>query len=220
MNTVPHIKNFIDEHAPFMEKFVICIHGFSTNKHGSKITRLMNELQKRNIGAVAIDLPAHGENKKELTIENCIADIKATENYLRQFNKPISFYGSSFGAYTTLSYMMGDKNSYDKIFLLVPAIVAYEHFKSIQNKVHNNIFISPEFIKSIRRFDVMANAQNFEKMDILYAEHDITVSNDNILAFAKLNNSNLYEIKGADHYFDKDGELDQVIDVALKVYCH
>ncbi|MCL2228528.1 MAG: alpha/beta hydrolase [Firmicutes bacterium] len=217
---VPHIKNFTAAEILGLSGFVICLHGFGTGKHGSKIARLMSELSAQNIGAVAIDLPEHGENKNKLTIDNCIKDIAEIENHLRQFNKPISFYGCSFGGYTTLAYLLNNKNIYKNIFLLVPLIDAYKKYLPRLGQVYGktNIVFTTEFVNSTKKFDVIKNAKNYKNLDIVYAEFDQTVDNNDILNFAKATKSNLYEIKGANHWFENEGELDQVMKIAIEVF--
>ena len=219
ITNVPHIKNFTDEQAPGLKKFVICIHGFGTGKHSSKIARLMKELAGNGIGAVAIDLPAHGENKNEFTIDNCVRDIQEIEGHLRKFNKPIGFYGSSFGAYTTMARLIGNQGSYDRVILLAPVIDAYPRYLKREGETYAKILISPDFVKSCKNYDVFANADKLPKLDIIYAELDTMVDNKEIFTLAEIADCNLYQIKNADHSFDGPGELDQIIDIALKVFC-
>jgi len=215
---VPCIKNFNDGEEVGLKKFVVCVHGLATHKGGSKIAALMAELEKHRVGVVALDLPGHGENKSELTIDNCVQDINTVTQNLRKFNKPISFYGSSFGGYCVMAYLLEHQQDYSEVLLVAPLIDGYKKLKSIENQEYKNIFISPEFIDSLKRHDVASNASKLGHLKIIYAEHDITVDNNEILALAKSSGAELFEIKGAGHSFGNEGELEQVINVATQVY--
>ena len=218
MGNIPIIKNFTQQQAPGLEKFVICIHGFSSNKNGVKIAILMRELAKQNIGVVAIDLPGHGENKTKLTIDNCIKDISDVETSLRRYNKPISLYGSSFGGYVVMAYLLHSTKSYDEVLLIAPVVDAHKMYSKIEKETQNGIFISPELIKSMARHNVIDNAKSLKDLKIIYAEKDITVENNEILTLADLVSAELFEIKGAGHWFDGRGELDKLIKIALTIY--
>ena len=217
--SVPHITNFDASDVTSFEKFVICIHGFGTGKHGSKIARLMSELKAKNIGAVAIDMPAHCENKKSLTIDNCVEDISQTVNVLQKLGKPICFYGSSFGGFCTLAYLIRSNNKQDKIFLLAPAVDLLKIHEKRTGTEHNGILITQEYIDSIKRFDILANPNKLPPLDIVYAENDSAVDNNDILNLTEVANCNLHKVPNADHWFDGEGELDKVIEIALKVFC-
>jgi len=218
MENIPLLKNFTEQQAPALKKFVICIHGFGSNKGRPKIAALMRELAKQNIGAVAIDLPGHGENKKKLTIDNCIKDICDVETSLRRYNKPISFYGSSFGGYVTMAFLLNSAKTFSEVLLIAPVVDAHKKYSKIENETQHGIFISPELIKSMARHDIISRASKLENLKIIYAEKDITVDNNEILALAKFTNSQLFEIKGAGHWFDGDGELEKLIKIALTIY--
>jgi len=215
----PHITNFVEREIANLNKFVICIHGFSTNKHGSKIARLMMELKEKNIGAVALDMPGHGENKKELTIHNCVDDISQAVKFLQTFNKPISFYGSSFGGYCTLAYLMQTTNTHDKIVLIAPAVDIYKNHGTLLNTEKNGILITQNYLDSIKKFNVQSNTDRLPQLDIIYAENDSEVNNNDIFNLEKIGKAKLYEIKNADHWFDKGDERDQLINHALSIYC-
>lgn len=93
-----------------MKEIVIACHGFAGDKESSAILALANELAKEKIGVICFDLPGHGEsevNADMLSIQNCIQDINAIEEYIIKTygNIPVSIFATSFGAYLTLINM-------------------------------------------------------------------------------------------------------------------
>jgi len=178
----------------------------------------MRELAPKNIGVVAIDLPAHGDNKEKLTIENCLRDVGKTVAKLRKYKKPICFYGASFGGFVTLNYLITSGFAADRVLLLVPAVDLLGIHEKRIGTVWGNVLVTKEYVESIKHFDIMGNAKKLPPLDIVYAEKDSCVDNNKIFELAKVTKCNLYEIKGADHLLDQGNELDQVMKIALKCF--
>jgi len=94
----------------------VVIHGFGSSKESTTAAMLLKELPLRDIGAIALDLPAHGESPVQgefLRLSNCIADIEATEARARELapEAEIVYFASSFGAYSTLLYLAGKEQT-------------------------------------------------------------------------------------------------------------
>ena len=93
---------------------IVCvvIHGFGSSKESPTAEMLLEELPQRDIGVIALDLPAHGESPVQgqfLRLSNCFADIEVAEARARELapEAEIVYFASSFGAYTTLLYLAG-----------------------------------------------------------------------------------------------------------------
>lgn len=94
----------------------IIVHGFGSSKDSTTATMMLNELPLLGIGAIALDLPAHGDSGVDggfLRLDNCTADLAAVEARARGLAQEpeIIYFGSSFGAYITLIYLAGRAKS-------------------------------------------------------------------------------------------------------------
>ena len=90
----------------------VIVHGFGSSKDSTTATMMLNELPLLGIGAIAIDLPAHGDSEvygEFLRLDNCTADLAAAETRARELvqEAEVFYFGSSFGAYITLIYLAG-----------------------------------------------------------------------------------------------------------------
>lgn len=227
---VPWVGNFAGgfegEEAKAAGRWVVCVHGFGTGKGGSKITRIMTELRGRGVGAIAIDLAGHGENGRELTIENCVEDIAGAVEMLqgklneRGERRPIGLYGSSFGGFCVLCYLCNRREAdMGRVMLVAPAVCMAKNFEPYENKMKNGIFITPKLVESVRRYDVLGSARRLRGLDIVYGENDTAVDNGDIFElFKRAKWCNLYKIEGAEHWFAGKGELDQIVDIAMHAF--
>ena len=89
---------------------VIVIHGFASCKESATYQMLIRKFPKAGYGMIGIDLPGHGteESAQEpLRIEGCLNSIEAAERYAQEHwpDVPVSYFGSSFGAYLTGLYI-------------------------------------------------------------------------------------------------------------------
>jgi S-ribosylhomocysteine lyase len=90
------------------ESKTICIvvHGFGSSKESPTAEMLFAELPARGIGAVAFDLPGHGENTQDLTVARCLMCLGDVENWIvcHYPGAKVVWFASSFGAWLTLLY--------------------------------------------------------------------------------------------------------------------
>ena len=69
------------------EEIIIACHRFGGDKESSAIELLAKAANKKNIGVIAFDFPAHGESEVEgdfLTLDNCISDLETVEEYVKE----------------------------------------------------------------------------------------------------------------------------------------
>ena len=93
-------------------KVCVVAHGFGSSKESPTVQMLLKALPEQGIGVAAFDFPAHGESRVDgeyLRIPNCTADLADVEALARTLapGAEITYFGSSFGAYTTLIYLSG-----------------------------------------------------------------------------------------------------------------
>ncbi len=93
-------------------KVCVVAHGFGSSKESPTVQMLLKALPEQGIGVAAFDFQAHGESRVDgeyLRIPNCTADLADVEALARTLapGAEITYFGSSFGAYTTLIYLSG-----------------------------------------------------------------------------------------------------------------
>jgi len=168
--SILYVTNFHEDEAPNLKKIVIAVHGFNSSKESTVITALLPLLKERNIGLLAFDLPSHGDNNKHLSIDNCIDDIRTVEGHLRGFNRSISFFSSSFGAYLTLLHLMDNTERYDEVVLRVPVIDPCKAFGHIRRR---GVAVDDELYFQMRENDVLENTGKIKEMiNVIYATED------------------------------------------------
>ena len=221
---VPTIHSFKGHEAYNLKKIVVAMHGWSSSKLASKIDVLAKECLKNNIGLISMDLPGHGDNTHPLTVANCVRDIGLVVNFARAFGKPVCLYGSSFGGYILANYLIATGEQFDSVALIAPATQMH---KNLLERKQVKEFQMPicekettlKFINDTQKNDIIKNAHKIKtKLDIIYAEKDTCVDNNDIFEFAKLVPSNLHCVKGAEHWFKGAGELEKFIEILMKIY--
>ena len=105
----------------------VVVHGLGSSKNGFMAEMMLDKLPLSGIGAIAFDLPAHGESKVEgefLRIDNCLDDFAAVEARAGVLapKAEIVYFASSFGAYITLIYLAGREPGKRRAFLRSAAV--------------------------------------------------------------------------------------------------
>ena len=119
-----------------IKEVIIAIHGFGGDKDSSAIRLLAENMVRKNFLVICFDFPSHGDSEVEadkLTINNCINDIEAIEQYTKDnFGKniKINIFATSFGAYIALLKLFKYNTKYNKIVLRAPAIKMDEILKN------------------------------------------------------------------------------------------
>ena len=233
---IPCIYNFPDD----MKRVIIAIHGFGSTKRSEAIIKLMEKLDKHNIGVIALDLPAHGDSTEDgeyLTIDNCIADINSVEEYLNKNYKgvDIGFFASSFGAYLTLLKLNRGEKLYNKVVLRCPAIsmakifektlliekMTLEEFKKqghIQEGFARRFNVTYSMYEDLLENDVLNKYNSNNNILIIHGTKDeVAPISDSIKLQEKFSKYiKLDKIEGANHRFQEEGKLDKVIEIATE----
>ncbi len=225
-----YIKEYIPEK---MDEIFIACHGFGGDKDSSAIQKLAQNMSKKNIGVISFDFPAHGESEVDgefLTLENCINDINAIENYIKnKYNPPkINIFATSFGAYITLLKLIKENSKYNRIILRAPAIKMDEIFKNYLLNENLSDFMERGY--SIMGFErpmkiytkYLLELENNKIIDLYNKNYDMLIiqgDKDNVAPIKdtyefvnKNKNISLKVLEGADHRMKKDGEIDKVME--------
>ena len=114
---------------------LVCVvaHGFGSSKESPTAQLLLQGLPARGIGAAAIDFPIHGESPDDappLRLAYCFDALAAAEAKARALapKARVVYFGSSFGAYTTLLYLAGRPHAGNRAFLRSAAVCMPELF--------------------------------------------------------------------------------------------
>ena len=232
---------FFDEYIPEgVKKIVIALHGFSSSRKSSCILMLKDELCKYKIGVITFDFPAHGESMmcgKSLSVDNCLKDFDFIYKYIRDKypDIEISLFASSFGGYIGMLYKHLYSADFKDFIFRAPAIKMYDvlYRDIIDEKIENELNINGYFkfgyereidiyldfleeLKSYNIFKLYDDKINLN-YNIIHGTVDDVVPIDDSIEFCQKYGSILYKVEGADHRFKKEGELEQVIDIAINI---
>lgn len=108
-------------------KVVLMAHGFGSEKQGHTPLYMTKGLKQAGFGVYGFDFPAHGDSPldgNQLTMENCVDSYAAAEARVLELapGAEIFYFGSSFGAYTTLLYLATRPHQGQKAYLRSAAI--------------------------------------------------------------------------------------------------
>ena len=200
---IPYIENLTGDE----KQVVIVAHGFDSSMKGPTAQMVLENLPKVGIGAIAFDFPAHGESPVErefLSVENCIKDLEAVENYVREKcpQAEICYFGSSFGAYITMLYLSRYPEKSGKAFLRSAAVNMHTLFKNPTGD--HNLF---ELYRPGNSKAMMIHGTCDEDIDYEVAK-----------AFSEKFDIPLITVEGGDHRLSKEGMPEAVIMMAIEFY--
>lgn len=224
-----------------IKEVIIAIHGFGGDKDSSAIRLLAENMVRKNFLVICFDFPSHGDSEVEadkLTINNCINDIEAIEQYTKDnFGKniKINIFATSFGAYIALLKLFKYNTKYNKIVLRAPAIKMDEILKNTLLRESFEIFkrkrvtklgfrrimdVPYDFYEELKANKILKIYQNNQKIFIIQGTDDDVAPIKDTKELQALDNKNitLYEIKGADHRMKKNGELEEAINKAKEYF--
>ena len=222
----------------------VIVHGFGSSKAGSNANMLLEELPRRGVGAVAFDLPSHGESSvdgKFLRLDNCIADLVVAEERGRALapGAEIVFFGSSFGAYITLLYLAGKKQSGYRAFLRSAAVTMPSLFYNrltLEQKAYlestgeyvidkseygysHDMKLTKGFFDDLERNDVFALWRvGLAELHMIHGESDDTVPISDARLFAERFNVPLTVVPNGDHMLSVPGAQEQVLELAAELF--
>jgi len=220
---------------------VIAIHGFGGNKNTGAIRRMCKKLLEFNKGMIALDLPCHGESnapKDAFLLKNVMSDIDDVVSFLEnEYPKAdIAFFATSFGAYATLLYLTENKerliskavcrsSAIDMEKVLLQNIIkekAEELEKNgyINCSDHGMLRVSREYRDELtenRLFDIFEKNEFCDYL-MIHGTSDELAPIEDARAFAERFEINMIEVKGADHRFKKEHDLEQLINYAMSFF--
>ena len=218
-------------------KVVIAVHGFASSKASPTINMLMDKFPDVGLGIIAFDFPAHGESVVDgdfLSVDNCVRDLRDIERYTRKIcpKAEICYFGSSFGAYITLIYIMNDELRHVRAFLRSAAVNMSEYFLELTdqekselekngyfviNDSFRNLKVTRELIEDLRRHNLM---EYFEaeavSLKMIHGSNDEDIAYARAAAFAEKYGIELVTVDGGDHRLSVPGAPQKVLNEAIE----
>ncbi len=220
-------------------KAVIVVHGFASSKESPTVEMLMRKLPAKGFGVVAFDLPAHGDSPADgemLNVENCVADMKAVEDFTAEnFPKAeICYFGSSFGAYITMTYLTERRTRGERAFFRSAAVNMSDYFDELNDtekkELSDNgyfmleddvrpVKITESFLRSLKENDPREDfARRGLTLRMIHGSCDEDIAYDEAVKFAEKYDIELVTVEGGDHRLSIPGAPERVLTEALDLF--
>lgn len=218
---------------------VIAAHGFASSKESPTVKMLMEKLPEHGIAVMAFDFPAHGEspvNGDYLTVKNCVSDFACIEKHVRELLPEAEIYrfGSSFGAYITMIYMMKHEIRNSRAFLRSAAVNMSEYFLELTDEERTDlnekgyfiledevrpVKITAEFINDLSAHNIMKDFNpGGSQFRMIHGSSDEDIAYEKARAFAEKYRIDLVTVEGGDHRLSIPGAPERVLREALDFF--
>lgn len=227
------------------EKTLIICHGFGSSKDSPMIKALQKVMPTKGIGTYSFDFPAHGEspvNGSFLRVPHCLEDLKTVENHILQLSphSQICYFGSSFGAYIMFLYLAMYPHSGQKSFARSAAVTMSQIFQGwlteykltpqaltggnpiqdsfkLDDIYSRSFFITRAFLTDLEQYDLFRlYPKEVGSLYMIHGSLDCTAPALDAARFAKLSGATFQLLKGAEHRLMGSGEMDIVLESAIK----
>lgn len=219
-------------------KVVLMAHGFGSEKRGHTPLFMTKGLKQAGFGVYGFDFPAHGDsllNGDQLTMENCVESYAAAEARARELapDAEIFYFGSSFGAYTTILYLATRPHQGRKAYLRSAAIdMPQLIWKIAEEKVvfqrdgycnlteyNRPLKLTRAFCEDLNRHDVFALYQTgMAQLRMIHGERDSTASPEAARKFAREKGAELIMVPGAEHRLMEPGNPERALQAAIDFF--
>ena len=200
LDSIPYTTNVLSN-----KDILIAVHGLSSNRYGQ--IKLIDHLNKINCSYVSFDLPNHGLNKNELTLEEALNELDKIINKYKDYN--IHLLGTSLGSLLILIYLNKYPNTFKNEILKCPPIdfsdnivKENEEQYSKYNEIKiNDVIITNNFIDEISKSNIDISDSNIL---VLYGDKDEHVNKDIVYNYCRKNNINNILFDNCDHRFSNN----------------
>lgn len=221
-----------DPHA--VQRVIIFCHGFGGHKDNKAAETFAARAvaKRKGTAVVTFDWPCHGSDaRKNLLLEDCDEYLRIVIEYCtRRFQTTELYaYGTSFGGYLLLNYLLEHGNPFRKVALRCPAInmkdtllgvIADEETvsklgsgKPVLMGFDRKVKVGPAFIDGLDKADI-SSREFYDFADdilILHGTDDEVVPFGDSRTFADNNVIEFVPIEGADHRFRDPKKMDVAI---------
>jgi len=201
------------------KQVVIILHGFDSSKDSPTAKMMLEELPKAGIGAIAFDMPGHGDNpvpREDLRVSGCMLALEAIEELVGELapQAEISYFGSSFGAYIVMNALALRPELERKAFLRSAAInMPYLDFEEYEEA-------PAEFITEMQEaFDLMWNFGHSKSVfKMIHGTLDEDIAYRVAEFFSQKFGIELITIENGDHRLSGEGMPERVLKEALDFF--
>lgn len=216
---------------------VIALHGMGSKKETEMNQKLAAAIAPYQAAVYAFDLPAHGESPaddRQFTIANCIKDLAAVEQYVKQETKglPIYYFAFSFGGYILMYYLIhyafsGQRAVMASAALTMPKSIRRQTSKEGWETICRDGYVFKDQWEAPMRvyrelYDDLA-AHEMEALDapkmplrFVHGTADPLTTYDEAQWFCQKWGYELKPVEGAGHHFNHAGEMEQVMELAVE----
>ena len=215
-------------------------HGFGGHKDNKAAAHFAQRaLDKLKLCTVTFNWPCHGDDvRKKLRLEDCDGYLTALlEDLGERFHSPrILGYGTSFGGFLFLKYMLDHGSPFEKLALRCPVIDLYgsmvqniispgellrlEKGKEVPVGFDRKVNLDMAFLEEIRAVD-LSHEDFTAYMDdvlILHGTRDEIVPLEEARSFADEQLMEFVPITGADHRFQDPRAMDEAVKEMLAFF--
>ena len=217
------------------DRVVIVCHGFGSSKSSLMVQALERYLPERGTGVFAFDLPAHGESPVwDLRVTWCMDDLAAVEEQIRARAPGVrlGYFGSSFGAFTTLNSLAAFPHAGKKAFLRSSAVVMHRlvdtwvdeaarremaekgYFVPDYDYVRE-MRVTPLFLEELAAHNVFKTYRKGEaELFMVHGGRDSVAPVEAARRFASTFGASFLEVPEGEHDLMGPGQLDRVLEAA------
>jgi len=224
--------------VPDQKAVIICLHGFAGSKRSPRIERLHEEMRGHRIGTFTFDWPAHGDSEADfpdLTVENCMQDLAVVYDYVQEkYGVPIWCFATSFGGYLAMIFHQRHPESFGKIMLRSPALKMGQIMTAFMNTdqlrsfldgsrmdfgTDQPLLLARDFYDDVCAHDAFSMPPvHPERIRIIHGDQDTVVPPEHSRDYAAEYGIDIHFLKGADHSYDRPGDVDWVMEQAVEFF--
>lgn len=232
--------SYIESIPKDADTVIVAMHGFCGDKESSCIEALEKKALDFGIGLIKFDWPGHGESEatgEQLTINNCLLDIDSVVEHIKSLlpKARLVAFATSFGGYLTLLYLHKRREVFSQIILRSPAINMYSVLVSslltaddlsqmkktglVKFGFERELDITSDFLNELKDNEIneLFDGVLLPEVSIIHGTDDDLVPFADSEVFASEHDCRLFPVKGADHRYKKDGEIDKVVEMSLQI---
>ena len=217
-----------------VKRVIVFCHGFGGHKDNKAAETFANRAvaKRKGTAVIVFDWPCHGDDaRKNLLLEDCDTYLTVVLDYAREHfgTDELYAYGTSFGGYILLKYLLDHGNPFRKIALRCPAINMYDTLlgavatdddrakiaagKPVLVGFDRKVKIGKQFLDDLQQADIRSR-DFFDFADdllIIHGTADDIVPFEDSASFADDNVIELVAVEGADHRFRDPKKMDVAI---------
>lgn len=203
------------------DKLFLAVHGNMSHKEDDVIAVFAEEAAAAGYQVLSFDLPQHGERREEAylcKVQNCVHDLHIIMAYVKSLYNDISIFACSMGAYFSLLEYANEQ--LNQSIFLSPVV----NMERIISNMMNWFNVSEERLEREKEvptpigqtlyWDYYCYVKDHPIVlwniptSILYASEDDLCEYDTVSKFTECFKCDLHIMKGGEHYFHTENQLE------------